>query len=81
MQQLLWMTTETHSPRSQVFGWSAEDPRLVEQGKPIGFTPGVKFFHTYETVMHALADGWRLLGPPSQAAKQEWIWWLVRDVS
>jgi hypothetical protein len=34
----------------------------------------------YDTVMHAIGDGWRLLGPPS--SKEEGIyniWWLEKE--
>lgn len=33
---------------------------------------------SYDTVLHALADGWKLLGPPIEKSCTYCEWWLVK---
>ena len=58
-------------------------PNLV----PVGLIRGGGLeFRGYPTVLHALGDGWRLLGPPT-SFKEKWgdeevdmsEWWLVKE--
>jgi hypothetical protein len=55
----------------------------------VGFIPSPKFT-AYPTILHALADGFKLLAPPTKelllsrdsktiTSTYEWNWWLVRD--
>lgn len=96
VQQQLFLTTERASIRSDVGGWGAEDPALVDPDprKPIGLSRSWDgSYPSYGTPVHALADGWRLLAPPVQTGEgerdpdgsgawigEEWSWWLVREV-
>jgi len=76
------MSTSRPGLRDEVWGWTCEDPSLFVRGKMIGYTPSAKFYHSYKTVLEALADGWKLLGPPQEIpndAEPAWDWWLVRD--
>jgi len=79
-QQVLLISTEDSSLRSEVVGWGGEDPRLFVPGKPIGMTPGSNF-PMYKTVLEAMADGWHLLSQPQHKANQDYDWWLVRTVT
>lgn len=78
-QQVLTIITIGPNLRSMAEGWSCEDPTLFRPGEPIGRTPAPRFAYTYDTVLAALADGWRLLAPPAKDAGM-WEWWLVREV-
>lgn len=96
IQQVLTMTTKRPDLRSEAIGWSAEDPSKLKWGQPIGMTPGFGERYSYETPMHALADGWRLLAPPEEGERRvedraddgtprelvydETSWWFVREV-
>lgn len=80
IQQVLEMTTMRPTLRAPVMGWNAEDPRGFVRGKPIGYTPGAGFYHMYDNVMAALADGWKLLAPPARSEAQGYEWGLVREV-
>lgn len=86
MQKVLIMSTQTSDLRSEAIGWSAEDSNLVRPG-PIGNSPGFPGPYSYPTPVHALADGWRLLAPPTQfdvksgngTVRREWEWWFTKD--
>ena len=78
MQKVLTMWTLEKSLRSSATSWTAEDPGLLQPGY-IGMTPAMKEFYGYETPFHALADGWKLLVPPSACDTVEWEWWFVKD--
>ena len=94
IQQVLTMETQGYSLRSEAIGWGAEDPRGAHPTKPVGICgamwhrPGE--FSTqpnrgsnqgisYPDPLRALADGWRLLAPPTEGA-DHWEWWFVRQV-
>ncbi len=89
---VLSMGTTSPDLRSEVESWGSEDPRLYVHGKPIGLTPGTYKSpdcpRHYKTVLEAMADGWKLLGPPSSApivnsdgeTFPQYDWWLVKDV-
>lgn len=81
VQQVLTMSTTRVNLRDEATGWSCEDPSLYVAGKDTGFTPGVGFRYRYSTPLAAMADGWRLLGPPDIAPDGEVEWWFVREVS
>lgn len=85
-QQILRMTTIDKSLRADVDGWDGEDGHLIKQEKPIGLSAGLSFF-CYPTPMHAIGDGWRLMGPPqividydihNQPIRTCWEWWLEK---
>jgi hypothetical protein len=76
-QKILHLTTDGSGLRSKVEGWSAEDGDLIEMNKEIGLSDGMKT-PFYSTVMHAIADGWKLLAPPVKSGN--WYeWYLVKD--
>jgi hypothetical protein len=89
MQKVLTMTTNEGHLRSAAEGWSAEDADPVRPGH-IGNTPGFPGPYSYETPLHALGDGWRLLAPPQsfwltinngdpdETTVERW-WWFVRN--
>ncbi len=80
LQLVLCVETERPTLRADIIGWSAEDPRKVVEG-PIGWTRRGEL-PEYDCVLRALADGWRLLGPPTPQAYigSTCDWWLVKDV-
>ena len=86
MQKVLNVMTKGNTLRSKFDCWSAEDADLV-QGMRCWKVLGMKV-PDYETILHALADGWRLLAPPVEITnfivEGEYItgyydWWLVKD--
>lgn len=79
-QLVLFMTTKGDGLRSEAIAWECEDPREFQFGKPIGYTRGPKFNYTYDTVLEALANGWKLLAPPEKG-EGETYWILVRELS
>ena len=96
VQQILEMSTKTPCLRADVHGWTWEDPRCVgvapcdKAQKPIGlFRNWVQSepLPRYDCVLRALADGWKLLGPPTEdkcdtpsGPWAEWSWMLGREV-
>jgi hypothetical protein len=80
VQKILHFMTKTSSLRSSADGWSAEDGDVINVDKVIGLSPGYKGFCCYETPMHAIADGWKLLAPPSNLEYSDFYeWWFVKD--
>lgn len=85
-QQVLICSTKDNCVRSECVGWTANDSGKVKQNVHIGLTPGFGRFYSYETVLHAMGDGWKLLAPPTSYVVEtdngpikEWEWWLVRE--
>lgn len=92
MTQVAYVATDRPSMRAQIHGWTFEDSDLLvrkdDPSRPgrifIGYTPSPRLH--YDTVLEMLADGWELLGPPTNASwtneegKQidDWDWWLTR---
>ncbi|HEY6021478.1 MAG TPA: hypothetical protein VIY48_16720 [Candidatus Paceibacterota bacterium] len=80
--------TRNEDLRSEIEGYTHEDSSLLvrrsykdEPGIFIGYTPGANFGQ-YKCVLEMLADGWKLLGPPSKEAHfmgYGWCWWLTRE--
>lgn len=95
MTQVASVCTNGHSVRHEIEGWGYEDSDvLVRKQDPdrpgrifIGFTPSPKDIPHYGTVLEMLADGWKLLGPPTEESwvndegKKigQWGWWLTRE--
>jgi len=93
--QVAAVSTEHASVRSTIDGWTFEDASLfVPKTHPssqhtifIGYTPAPKHIPTYGTILEMLADGWKLLGPPTQQSLElangdphvSYEWWLTRD--
>jgi hypothetical protein len=79
MQKILNCTTKGNSLRSDIDGIGAEDGDLIDTSKEIGLSSCMRVTF-YKTVMHAIADGWKLLGAPMP--NTEWAgyydWWLVK---
>ena len=79
-QKLLRMITLDRSLRSKVDSWDHEDGNMIDLQKEIGLS-GSPSGPCYQTVMHAIGDGWRLMAPPvfiKDYAKNidGWEWWL-----
>ena len=81
--QVLSVETRRPSLRAEIEAWDIEDASMLVKGKPIGFTPR-PIAPLPETVLHALADGWELLGPPVETSARWKIriydWWLTRKI-
>lgn len=80
-RQVLVMSTNDASLRSDAWGWSCDDAALFKPGEPIGMTPGPRFPYAYATPLEAMWDGWRLLAPPERCKDGKQIyaeWWFVR---
>lgn len=90
VQQVLFLYTRSDSLRAEIIGRGGEDPRGLKLDQPVWKHNGLLFSKEmckYKTVLHALADSWKLLGF-HQANKEctdmspsWWEWVLVRDVS
>jgi hypothetical protein len=93
MTQVASVSTNGPTLRSEIEGWTFEDSDLLvrkEADRPgrifIGFTPSPRDLPHYETVLEMLADGWDLLGPPTDESwtteegkpVPQWGWWLTR---
>jgi hypothetical protein len=80
MQKVLNLLTITSDLRSAADGWVAEDGDLIKKDKEIGLSESYKGFYCYKTPMHAIADGWELLAPPSNLEYDGlYSWWFVKD--
>lgn len=104
MQKVMICTTYQPSLRSEIDGLSFEDGDTVsvawrerrgtgheykaQENVPVGLVGGSLTRKHYPTVLHALGDGWRLIGPPQRVenlAYREagtvvsWTWWLVKE--
>lgn len=99
MQKILKMSTNGDSVRSTAHGWGAEDGDIASndialamesnsnyrssKDVPVGMIHWYKGYCTYPTPLHAIADGWKLLAPPSCSeeyiAMKEYSWWFVKD--
>jgi hypothetical protein len=97
--KVLVVNTSSPSMRAEIWGWGGEDSDLYVPNKPIGMTPGPESHlglrqldnpsprWNPKTVLEALADGWKLLGPPQlenlrkayEDTEESWAWWLVRE--
>lgn len=80
MQKILLLMTTHSDLRSEVQGWNCEDSSLYVKDKPIGMTPSPTSFF-YKSVLEAMADGWRLMGPPVRSLINEvevYDWWLEK---
>lgn len=97
MTQVASVNTNGPTLRSRIEGWSFEDSdlfvRRATRGHPddvfIGYTPSPNNIPHYETVLEMLADGWLMLGPPTderwtteEGLKiDQWGWWLTRTAA
>jgi len=99
-QSILRMSTSGFGCRAKATGWCLEsgleamlemhrrgDGVKKDRSIAVGLLPSQKPV-LYPTILHALADGFKLLAPPTkdvlmgatdEAATYEWNWWLVRD--
>lgn len=87
-QQVLQMSTWGSSLRSEAWGWSGDDASLFDVRKGTGLSlswdPRRNGSYSYETPMHALALGWKLLAPPAryrENGRDAYDWWFVREVT
>lgn len=79
-QQLLTALTAGKNIRAKIQGRTVEDPSLFPGWHSKQSTPNFSL-RWYESILEAMADGWKLLAPPQWSADEEgWDWWLVRDV-
>jgi len=62
-QKILNLVTLDQSLRSKVDSWDAEDGELIDLNKEIGLSRSLSVPY-YQTPMHAIGDGWRLIAPP-----------------
>jgi hypothetical protein len=86
--KVLVMSTESASFRSEANGWGADDASTVVPGKPIGLSPGYKGNYCYDCPLRAMADGWKLLAPPTttyypanehRQSYSETVWYFTKD--
>ncbi len=82
-QQQFQIDTRKPNFRSEAIGWDCEDPSLYSR-EPVGLNFNWEGrIPMYPHVLAALADGWKLLAPPTKqegASYETWSWWLVRDL-
>jgi hypothetical protein len=78
VRELLILDTESPSVRAEVVSWGHEDPSLLYWGKSFSYAPNQPV--RPPTVLHAMADGWELLAPPTQGnpPASTFTWWLTR---
>jgi hypothetical protein len=78
MQKIMTCTTARADIRARIDGWTFEDGDLaVDAPSHVGMI-GSPRFPLYPTVLHALGDGWKLIGPPQPEA-DVFGWWLSKD--
>lgn len=77
MAMIFTATTEAADVRSEIVGWSFEDSDLFVPNKPIGLTPSLKDQRYYNSILEAIHDGWKLLGPPTEYDNY-FDWWLTK---
>lgn len=80
-QKILILVTERRSLRADVLGFSGEDGNLIKFDEPIGMSHTLKDYGNFPTPMHAIGDGWRLMGPPIPTPYQlisHYEWWLEK---
>lgn len=81
LQKILTIMTTRPDLRATAEAWGAEDSALVKRDKDIGLTPGYHGQCIYKTVLHAMNDGWKLIGPPIPSMYGDtpiWDWWLEK---
>lgn len=94
MQQVAYVLSDGGDMRSELVGWTFEDPSLlVKKGLQgalgdrifIGHTPAPKDIPYYGTILEMLADGWKLLSVPVKSGSIDdgkhvyYSWWLTRE--
>ena len=83
MREVLIFTTGEPSLRSEVIGWTHEDPSLFVRDKPIGYTPAPRYNYSPKTAMQAMADGWELVTAPTREVEENgeeyWTWWMTKE--
>lgn len=82
--KILVVETPTASLRAEIDAWDVEDSSLLEKDRPIGLTPSPSYSGVaYPTLLHALSDGWELLGPPVERTTvlkmHYYEWWLKKE--
>jgi hypothetical protein len=92
--QVATVSTRAASLRSSIDGYTVEDTKLLVRKQPpqpspgkifIGYTPTANALPAYDCILHMLADGWKLLGPPQREehevgeCPEQWEWWLERE--
>ena len=91
MQKLLFINTVDQYPRSEAIGWTIEDGDKAQEklqgGRaayfhyPVGQIGNCKDNYCYPTVLHAMGDGWRVMGYPQRIqenGKDIWKWMLEK---
>jgi len=89
--KVLIVSTDRADLRSEIWGWTSEDSSKYVPNKPIGLTPGPSYDKDIwrpNTILEALAYGWKLLAPPKEyelGTEEEYPnniafeWWLTKD--
>lgn len=87
--QIAIVSTNRPTVRSKIHGWTFEDSSLFEG--EVWRTLSPRDIPAYESVLAMIADGWVLLGPPTDkswtneeidptARVEEYEWWLTRKL-
>lgn len=81
-QKILTIGTVEPTLRAESDSIGAEDGDCIRQDKEIGFSPDLRT-PFYLTPMHAIADGWRLMGPPTEEKigadnTPYYTWWFEK---
>lgn len=106
MQKILIMSTEGNGElRAEAVGWSAEDgaelnwalcdsetsKKYNERNLPVGYIGTLKEHYCFQTPLHALGNGWKLMAPPSERMSDRWTkekglhgikcqeWWFSKE--
>lgn len=89
-QNIMFAMTLEPDIRDGAWGWGVEGPcsdsliRFHRDGDvDVGLLKNPKPLCCYETVLHAMHDGWRVMGPPRAIGtgdNKEWEWWLTKNV-
>lgn len=98
MQKLLMVITTRCDVRERIEGWTYEDSDQVEAAfvqrldtknitnindMPIGMVSSLSTEPVcYRSILHAMADGWKLLAPPVETTSEDitvFEWWLVKE--
>lgn len=85
--KFLFMETAASDLRSMAHGWSHQDTEMVHtvshrDHRHIGLVPSwPRGVHRPcpEAPLYAIADGWKLMAPPTKTADDCFDWWFTRE--
>lgn len=80
--KILSVTTKEPNLRAEIVAWTMEDTNLIKLFQPIGSSKEADSseIQSYHTIIHLIALGWNLVGPPINFSENYAQWWLTKNV-